>query len=115
MRSARRLGWQLQHIERQADGHLRLTYGTPKGRRHVKTRSLALTVPAYTAASLLQAGPPAQVADLLQALLCTLHVQRLSVLQHQCLVQVRGPACWHTGMTTAGLQRRRAAQRRPGS
>ena len=50
-----RLGWKLERIERSGS-YITLTYSTPRGRRRVRTRSLALTVPAYTAASLLQVG-----------------------------------------------------------
>ena len=52
-----RLGWRLERIERAPDDSLRLHYSTPKGRRCIRTLTLALTVPAHTAAGLLQVTP----------------------------------------------------------
>ena len=48
-----RCGWQLQGIAKQQDGTFQLTYDTPEGRQRIQTRSVALTVPAYTAAAML--------------------------------------------------------------
>ena len=61
-----RLGWRLQRIDKTGGGCYRLTYSTPKGRRRIHTRSVALTVPAFTAAALLQV--PQRPADLLAML-----------------------------------------------
>ena len=48
-----RCGWKLQGIAKQHDGTFQLTYDTPEGKQRIQTRSVALTVPAYTAATML--------------------------------------------------------------
>ena len=53
---ARRLNWKLAEIKREADGTYALAYDTPEGRTVVRARSVALTVPAYTAADLLRSA-----------------------------------------------------------
>ncbi len=45
--------WKLTGIQKQ-DGAYRLTYDTPDGQKTLKARCVALTVPAYVAADLLQ-------------------------------------------------------------
>ena len=54
----RRVNWSLREIERSSDGNYALLYDTPDGVREVKTRSVALTVPAYVAADLVRRECP---------------------------------------------------------
>ena len=46
--------WKLTGIKKQGDGTLSLTYSTPDGDKTLRARTVALTVPAYVAADLLE-------------------------------------------------------------
>lgn len=46
--------WKLTGIQKQGDGTYSLSYDTPDGGKTLRARSVALTVPAYVAADLLQ-------------------------------------------------------------
>ena len=46
--------WKLTGIKQQGDGTLSLTYSTPDGDKTLRARTVALTVPAYVAADLLE-------------------------------------------------------------
>jgi oxygen-dependent protoporphyrinogen oxidase len=64
-----RCGWALTGIEKEAapagGGEMyRLSYDTPEGRREVRARAVALTVPSYTAAELIKSAAPAAAAAL---------------------------------------------------
>ncbi|KAL4430008.1 hypothetical protein ABPG77_004378 [Micractinium sp. CCAP 211/92] len=61
-----RTSWQLQGIAKEGDIY-KLTYDTPEGRKEVKTRAVALTVPAYVAADLV-AEQSAVAAEALKSL-----------------------------------------------
>lgn len=49
-----RVNWKLQNISQTGSGDYQLTYETPEGTKQIMTRQVALTIPAYTAADLLQ-------------------------------------------------------------
>ncbi len=49
-----RVNWKLQNIAKTESGDYQLTYDTPEGTKQIMTRQVALTIPAYTAADLLQ-------------------------------------------------------------
>ena len=49
----KRVNWKLSSISKQADGLYCLKYDTPEGPQEVQARTVALTVPAYTAADLI--------------------------------------------------------------
>lgn len=49
-----RLSWKLQSIAKQADGTYKLQYETPEGPKTLRSRTVALTVPAYVAADLFE-------------------------------------------------------------
>ena len=53
-----RTSWSLREIETSSDGNYTLLYDTPDGIQEVKTRSVALTVPAYVAADLVRRESP---------------------------------------------------------
>ncbi|CAL5228570.1 g11727 [Coccomyxa viridis] len=53
-----RTNWKLKEIEKAQDGTYNLYYDTPEGSQKVRTRSVALTVPAYTAADLVRRDCP---------------------------------------------------------
>ena len=53
-----RTQWKLQSISSQRGQEYRLQYQTPQGSKTIRTRSVALTVPAYVAAELLKQVPP---------------------------------------------------------
>jgi len=58
-----RVNWKLTSIARTPAGNFKLSYDTPGGQQTVEARTVALTVPAYVAADLLQgAAPPASEA-----------------------------------------------------
>jgi protoporphyrinogen/coproporphyrinogen III oxidase len=59
-----RLGWQLEGISRGDDGLYALSYSTPAGPATLRARSVALTVPAYTAADLVASAAPAAATAL---------------------------------------------------
>lgn len=48
----------MREIETSSDGNYTLLYDTPDGIQEVKTRSVALTVPAYVAADLVRRESP---------------------------------------------------------
>ena len=50
----RRTQWKLESISSQGGQEYSLQYSTPQGSQTIKTRSVALTVPAYVAAELLK-------------------------------------------------------------
>ena len=50
--------WKLREILRGSDGVFTLYYDTPDGAAELRTRSVALTVPAYVAADLVRAAVP---------------------------------------------------------
>ncbi len=52
----RRVQWKLTGIRKES-GEFALSYDTPDGVRTLKARSVALTVPAFVAADLLQVAP----------------------------------------------------------
>ena len=54
----RRVGWKLESLERGPDGIFCLQYTTPGGPVTIKSRTVALTVPAYVAGDLLQSQLP---------------------------------------------------------
>ncbi|DBB12106.1 TPA: hypothetical protein ACH3X3_006217 [Trebouxia sp. C0006] len=54
MHNKLRTSWKLQSVSRNKDNTFALVYDTPDGQKQLKTKSVALTVPAYTAADLLQ-------------------------------------------------------------
>ena len=54
----RRVQWKLREILRGSDGVFTLYYDTPDGAAELRTRSVALTVPAYVAADLVRAAAP---------------------------------------------------------
>ncbi|GAX80836.1 hypothetical protein CEUSTIGMA_g8271.t1 [Chlamydomonas eustigma] len=54
-----RVNWKLSSITKQEDGLYCLKYSTPEGTEEVQARTVALTVPAYTAADLLSEAAPA--------------------------------------------------------
>jgi hypothetical protein len=61
--------WKLTGIKQQGDGTLSLTYSTPDGDKTLRARTVALTVPAYVAADLLEqqvcsASPAAMASPL---------------------------------------------------
>ena len=49
-----RKGWVLREFSRGPDDILTLQYDTPNGPKRLRTRSVSLTIPAHTAAALLQ-------------------------------------------------------------
>lgn len=49
-----RTSWKLNQVTRNKDNTFSLSYSTPDGQKQIKTRAVALTVPAYIAADLLQ-------------------------------------------------------------
>ena len=49
-----RTSWKLKQVSKNKDNTFGLTYDTPDGQKQIKTRSVALTVPAYIAADLIQ-------------------------------------------------------------
>jgi len=49
-----RTSWKLKSVSKNKDSTFALTYDTPDGQKQIQTRSVALTVPAYIAADLLQ-------------------------------------------------------------
>lgn len=49
-----RVQWKLTGIQKQGDGTFSLSYDTPDGAKTLRARSVALTVPAYVAADLLE-------------------------------------------------------------
>jgi len=49
------LNWKLSSISKLPDGPYLLKYETPEGPTEVRARTVALTVPAYTAADLIAA------------------------------------------------------------
>ena len=49
-----RTRWELQDLERGQDGNYLLLYDTPDGRREIRTRSVAMTAPAYVVADLVR-------------------------------------------------------------
>lgn len=49
-----RTSWKLQSVSKNKDNTFALVYDTPDGQKQLKTKSVALTVPAYIAADLLQ-------------------------------------------------------------
>ena len=57
-RCQRRVQWNLREILRGSDGVFTLYYDTPDGAAELRTRSVALTVPAYVAADLVRAAAP---------------------------------------------------------
>ncbi|KAK9822829.1 hypothetical protein WJX81_006686 [Elliptochloris bilobata] len=59
-----RVGWQLNEIEKAADGGFALLYDTPDGSRTLRARCVALTVPAYVAADLVRRECPDAAAAL---------------------------------------------------
>ena len=50
--------WTLRDIETGKDGNYVLLYDTPEGAKEIKTKSVALTVPAYVAADLVRRNAP---------------------------------------------------------
>ncbi|KAL3159086.1 hypothetical protein ABBQ32_011084 [Trebouxia sp. C0010 RCD-2024] len=54
MESKLRTSWKLNQVTRNKDNTFSLSYSTPDGQKQIKTRAVALTVPAYIAADLLQ-------------------------------------------------------------
>ena len=54
----RRVNWSLREILRGSDGVFTLYYNTPDGATEIRTRSVALTTPAYVAADLVRAAAP---------------------------------------------------------
>ena len=59
-----RTKWDLREVERSSDGNYVLLYNTPEGMKEIKTRSVALTVPAYVAADLVRRECPDAAAFL---------------------------------------------------
>jgi len=59
-----RLGWQLEGIATAAGGLYSLTYATPAGPATLTARAVALTVPAYAVADLVEGAAPAAAAAL---------------------------------------------------
>lgn len=53
-----RTKWNLREIETSKDGNYTLLYDTPEGIKEIKSRSVALTVPAYVAADLVRRESP---------------------------------------------------------
>lgn len=53
------LNWQLKSIEKEENGKFVLKYETPQGSKTVRAKSVALTVPAYVAADLVEGKAPA--------------------------------------------------------
>ena len=51
-----RTSWKLREVIKGKDNTFKLTYDTPDGQKSVRTRTVALTVPAYVAADLLQSN-----------------------------------------------------------
>lgn len=51
-----RTSWKLKQVSKNKDNTFALTYDTPEGQKQIKTRAVALTVPAYIAADLLQSN-----------------------------------------------------------
>lgn len=49
-----RTSWKLKQVSKSKDNTFALTYDTPDGQKQVRSRAVALTVPAYIAADLLQ-------------------------------------------------------------
>lgn len=49
-----RTSWKLKQVSKNKDDTFTLTYDTPDGQKQIRSRSVALTVPAYIAADLLQ-------------------------------------------------------------
>ncbi len=49
-----RTSWKLQSVSKNKDNTFALVYDTPDGQKQLKTKSVALTIPAYIAADLLQ-------------------------------------------------------------
>lgn len=49
-----RTSWKLQQVTKNKDNTFSLSYSTPDGQKQIKTRAVALTVPAYIAADLVQ-------------------------------------------------------------
>jgi oxygen-dependent protoporphyrinogen oxidase len=58
-----RTSWQLTELSKDGDLY-RLAYDTPQGRKELRARSVALTVPAYVAGDLLQQQCPSAAAAL---------------------------------------------------
>ena len=52
------MNWTLREILRGSDGVFTLYYNTPNGATEVRTRSVALTAPAYVVADLVRAAAP---------------------------------------------------------
>ena len=52
------MNWSLREILRGSDGVFTLYYNTPDGATELRTRSVALTIPAYVAADLVRAAAP---------------------------------------------------------
>lgn len=53
-----RCNWQLKSVSKGSDGVFSLQYSTPEGEKSLRARSVALTVPAYVAADLLEKEAP---------------------------------------------------------
>lgn len=51
---ANRTSWKLKQVSKNKDNTFALLYDTSDGQKRIRTRSVALTVPAYVAADLLQ-------------------------------------------------------------
>ena len=58
------LNWQLKSISKEVDGRFSLRYDTPQGPKTVRAKSVALTVPAYVAADLVEGKAPAAAKSL---------------------------------------------------
>ncbi|KAL4855297.1 Protoporphyrinogen oxidase [Chlorella vulgaris] len=58
-----RTSWQLKAVSKEGDVY-KLAYNTPQGQKEVRARTVALTVPAYVAADLIQDQVPAAAAGL---------------------------------------------------
>ncbi|KAI3427137.1 hypothetical protein D9Q98_007074 [Chlorella vulgaris] len=58
-----RTSWQLKAVSKEGDIY-KLAYDTPQGQKEVRARTVALTVPAYVAADLIQDQVPAAAAGL---------------------------------------------------
>lgn len=52
------MNWSLREIEPSKDGNYTLLYDTPDGVKEIKSKSVALTVPAYVASDLVRRDAP---------------------------------------------------------